>query len=65
MTVGQASGIGQSDALRQLTPAVAKAMLGDQGYDSMRLFNPFKRREKPFQLFVKHGCDGLSTGSVA
>ena len=31
---GQASDVGQADALLQLTPAGAKALLGDKGYDS-------------------------------
>jgi transposase len=34
LTGGQASDIGQADALLQLTPAGAKALLADKGYDS-------------------------------
>jgi len=34
LTAGQASDVGQADALLQLTPAGAKALLADKGYDS-------------------------------
>jgi transposase len=34
LTGGQASDVGQADALLQLTPAGAEALLGDKGYDS-------------------------------
>jgi transposase len=34
LTGGQASDIGQADALLQLTPQGSKALLGDKGYDS-------------------------------
>ena len=34
LTAGQASDVGQGEALLQLTPAGAEAMLGDKGYDS-------------------------------
>ena len=34
LTGGQSSDVGQADALLQLTPAGAEALLGDKGYDS-------------------------------
>jgi hypothetical protein len=34
LTGGQASDVGQAEALLQLTPARAVALLGDKGYDS-------------------------------
>jgi transposase len=34
LTTGQASDIGQAEALLKLTPAGARALLGDKGYDS-------------------------------
>lgn len=34
LTAGQASDIGQAEALLQLTPSGAGALLGDKGYDS-------------------------------
>lgn len=34
LTAGQASDVAQADALLKLTPAGAKALLADKGYDS-------------------------------
>jgi transposase len=44
LTAGQASDIGQGEALLQLTPAGAEAMLGDKGYDSDAFIQAIKEK---------------------
>lgn len=45
LTEGQASDIGQAEALLQLTPAGAVALLGDKGYDSDTFIQAIQDRE--------------------
>jgi transposase len=44
LTGGQASGIGQAEALLQLTPAGAGALLGDKDYDSDAFVEAIRRQ---------------------
>jgi transposase len=45
LTGGQASDVGQAEALLQLTPAGAAALLGDKGYDSDPFIQAIQDRE--------------------
>ena len=44
LTAGQASDVGQADALLQPTPAGAEALLGDKGYDSDAFIRAIQER---------------------
>ena len=65
LTAGQASDVGQADALLQLTPAGAGALLGDKGYDSDAFVQAIQ--EKGMQAVIPprsnriapRDCDGL------
>jgi transposase len=63
LTAGQASDIGQGHALLQLTPAGAKAMLGDKGYDSDAFIQAIQEKGMKAVIpprsnrLVKRDCD--------
>jgi len=58
LTGGQSSDIGQADALLQLTPAGAEALLGDKGYDSDVFVHAIQ--ERGMQAVIPPRCNRIA-----
>ena len=58
LTGGQSSDVGQADALLQLTPAGAEALLGDKGYDSDAFVHAIQ--ERGMQAVIPPRCNRIT-----
>jgi transposase len=58
LTGGQSSDVGQADALLQLTPAGAEALLGDKGYDSDEFVHAIQ--ERGMQAVIPPRCNRIA-----